>query len=217
MGLYRSATKGDVAFYAGATSSTGGSESGGSAVFKVTNDGKLTATGVDITGKLNVALTHYHEYAQFGMWKVGNPLGNDESSTQDARGRFDRYFFTEAVRNGTTYIMGMQNPVDGGNIAFTIGATKWDPWSSGNFYVDFYGNMTAKGATIQNATITQGTITNASISQGTITNATISSGTIDNATITNLVAPRVDIDEQTTTLTISNLQYTKVQLTTSSF
>lgn len=186
MGLYRSATKGDAAFYAGATSSTGGSESGGSAVFKVTNDGKLTATGADITGKLSVALTHYHEYAQLGMWKVGNPLGNNESSTQDNRGSFDRYFFTEASRNGSTYIMGMQNPSDGGQVALTIGATDWEHWKTGKFYVDFYGKTTTTEATIDDATITSGTIAQATIEDAVVTNALITDGVITNGKADNI-------------------------------
>ena len=233
---YVGLSSGNTMIFAGATS-----DDGTGAKFTVTRAGKVTATDIDISTTADAST-----YSNIGLWRVGNPYYTGERDQQGKLpdGTPSRYFYAfhadgnaandptyndsnkQNTPDATLKIIGFQEPQTG-EVALTIGANQMDAWRTGNFYVTHSGIMTAKGATITNATISSGTITNASISQGTITNAsiyygavtnaTISSGTIDNATITNLVAPRVDINEQTTTLTISNLEYTKVQIAASSF
>ena len=145
MGLYLNSTKGATAFYAGATSSTGAN-----AVFKVTNNGKLTATGVDVSGIVNaesgifnqitVTLRDLGDQANLGMWHVGNPrIDNNRGSDPD------RYFYTFSgsdILGNPGYIIGFQKPNTGGSKAMVIGATNFLDWSTGKFYVDYQGNLT---------------------------------------------------------------------------
>lgn len=156
VGLSSSTTTNTKMIFAGASDNTGTN-----AKFYVTNAGKMYAT----TGSI-------------GMWTVGRP---SEVETGDP----DRYFYVDAGTPGNPLIMGFQKPGNNGQKALVIGATRWDNWGSGKFYVNFDGAMTATGATITDATISSGTITNAAISSGTITDADIQNGTIGQATITN--------------------------------
>lgn len=134
MGLYRSATEGDAAFYAGATNSIGDGS-----LFKVTNSGIIEA----LEGTI-------------GMWTISNPYydGSPEG------GPHGRYFSSTGANNSIHpgLIMGFQSPNSQGSIAMTVGATDFGNWKTGNFYVDFNGNMHAASGSFGDVNITSGTI-----------------------------------------------------------
>lgn len=118
--------------FAGSPTTTGADSSSINTKFYVTNDGEMHAT-----------------YGSIGLWTIS------DIPTAVTQTNKDRYFYVSYQQNGVTKIMGFQNPVYSGLVAMTVGATSWDSWSTGKFYVTFDGKLYAKEAEIAVTTMGQ--------------------------------------------------------------